>query len=162
MKGPLNLANAIHSIRAETARPLRRRRVVVACIVAWTVLAGLALWWLLRASAGPSMLIIHQGDSLQNSLQPAATERFHAWFKADMGIQRVYPWILLGPYVALLALYFPLERGRLRLSLPLSLAACAVFVAASHEINTRTSVAEGDVTIVTRQFGPRPLPGSHG
>jgi signal transduction histidine kinase len=107
------------------------------------------------------MLIIHQGDPLQKSLQPAAAERFHAWFKADMGIQRVYPWILLGPYVALLALYFPLERGRLRLSLPLNIAACAAFVAASHEINTRTSVAEGNVTIITRQFGAGPLPGSH-
>lgn len=107
------------------------------------------------------MLIIHQGDPLQNSLQPAATEKFRGWFKADMGLQRVYPWILLGPYVALLALYFPLERGRLRLSLPLNLAACAAFVTASHAINSRTSVAEGNIIIVRQQFSAGPIPGSH-
>lgn len=107
------------------------------------------------------MLIIHQGDPLQNSLQPAAAEKFRGWFKADMGLQRVYPWILLGPYVALLALYFPLERGRLRLSLPLNLAACAAFVTASHAINSRTSVAEGNIIIVRQQFSAGPIPGSY-
>jgi hypothetical protein len=151
MKEPVNLASAIHNVTAETVRPWQRRRGVLLCVVAWTIFTGLALWWLLRANAGPSVWIVHEGDSLQ----PAAVEGFRAWFKAD-GFQRVYPWVLFGPYAALLALYFPLERGRLRLSLPLNLAACAAFVAAAHALNARTSVTGANVVIVKsqRKFDP--------
>ncbi len=77
--------------------------------MAWTVFVGLALWWILRANTGPSVWIIHEGGSLQ----PVGTQRFMSWFKTDIGFQRVYPWVLLGPYVALLVSFFPLERGRL-------------------------------------------------
>ena len=75
------------------------------------------------------------------------TEAFHAWFTTDIGFQRFFPWLLLGPYVALVAWYFPLERGRLRLNLPLNLAACAAFLTACHAINTCSRIAFGNVTI---------------
>src|SRR3989442_1168064 len=146
MKEPLNLAGVIHSVAAEPARPRRKLRIVLWCVAAWTVLTGVALWWMLRANGGPSVWIVHEG----NSLQPAA-ERFRALMRADIGLQRVYPWVLFGPYVALLASYFPLERGRLRLSLPLNLAACAAFLAAAHAINARTSVTIANVTMIRSQ-----------
>jgi two-component sensor histidine kinase len=157
MTEPLHLARPLHGIEAEASPPLRRRRVLVLGIVVWTAFSGLALWWLLRTHAGPSFWIIHEGDSLQ----PAAPERFHAWFKADMGLQRVYPWILFGPYVALLALYWPLERGRLRLSLSLNLAACVAFVAASQAINARTSMTVAKVTIIKGKAGTNSVFGSY-
>ena len=156
MKGLLDLASMIHSIPAETVRPLRRRRVVLSCVVVWTVFAGLALWWLLGMNTGPSVWIIHEGDTLQ----PAGHQKFTSWFKTDIGFQRLYPWVLLGPYVPLLVSYFPLERGRLRLSLPLNLAGCAAFVAASHAINARTMVAGANVVIIKSQHDDGPTAGS--
>src|SRR2546426_188039 len=156
MNGPFNLASAIHSIPAETARPSRRRGVVLPCVIAWTVFTGLALWWLVRADTGPSVWIIHEGDSIQ----PAAAQRFMSWFKTDIGFRRVYPWVLLGPYVALLVSYFPLERGRLRLSLPLNIAGCAAFVAASHAINARNMVTGANVVIVKSLHNDGPTAGS--
>jgi hypothetical protein len=98
------------------------------------VFAGAVLWWLLRGSAGPSVLIIREGDALQ----PAAAKTLRGWFKVDLGFQRVYPSILLGPYAAWVVCWFPLERGRLRLSLPVNLAACAAFMAACGAIDART------------------------
>jgi two-component sensor histidine kinase len=65
-----------------------------------------------------------------------------------MGVQRVYPWVLLGPYVALVALLFPLERGRLRLSVPLNLAACVSFIAACHALNSHTRVTRANVIFI--------------
>jgi signal transduction histidine kinase len=88
--------------------------------------------------------IIHQADPLQH---PAA-EKFRAWFRADAGVERIYPWLLFGPYVALLASFFPLERGRLRLSFPINLVACAGFLAASHALNVHTRVTAANVTII--------------
>jgi signal transduction histidine kinase len=84
-----------------------------------------------------------------------------SWSKSDIGFQRVYPWVLLGPYVALLVSYFPLERGRLRLSLPLNIAGCAAFVAASHAINARTMVSGTNVVIIKSQHNVGPTAGSH-
>ena len=90
------------------------------------------------------MNILHGGDSAQQ----ATFEKFRAWFKADLGVQRTYPWVLLGPYVALIAFCFPLERGRLRLNLAMNLAACAGFVAASHAISVRTSLKGARVVMI--------------
>src|SRR5262249_49614337 len=89
----LDSANAIHSSPAENVSPLRSRRRQWICVIAWTALTVLALWWLFRANAGPSVWIVQEGDSSQ----PATTKKFRAWFRADVGLQRVYPWVLLGP-----------------------------------------------------------------
>ena len=153
MRERLALANVIRSTPAETARLWRWRRAVLLCVVAWTVFVGLALGWLLRGNAEPSVWIVHEADSPQ----PPAAGRYRGWFstRTDMDFRRVYPWVLLGPYVALVAASFPLERGRLRLGLPLNLAACVAFVAAAHAINAHTHLARGNVTII--QSGPVPV-----
>ena len=108
---------------------------------------GGCLWWLSRNGAGPSVVILRQGDNAKQ----AASEKFRAWFKADVGLQRVYPWILFGPYVVLVAWRFPLERTRMRLNLPLNLATGALFVAASHGLNIRLSKPHAKVVVVTSQ-----------
>jgi two-component sensor histidine kinase len=127
---------------ASLARP-EPRGLAWLCLAAWTLFVGATLWWLLRGHAGPSVWIIrHPG-----SAPAAGVETFHAWFTTDIGFQRFYPWILLGPYLALIAWFFPLERGRLRLNLLLNLAVCAAFLAACHVINDRTRFAFGNVTI---------------
>jgi len=151
MNEPLVLASAIPGVTAETGRPMWRRRAVWLFALGWTLIAGLALWWLLRANPDSSVFILHGTPSPQ----VAAGEKFHAWYKTDLGLQRLYPWVLLGPYVALLAFCFPLERGRLWLSLPLSVAACVAFVAASHGIDTRTCLTAANVTMIQwgRSFG---------
>lgn len=83
-------------------------------------------------------------------------------FRADVGLRRIYPWILLGPYVALVAAFFPLERGRLRLSLPLNLGVCAAFIAASHAINARTHISSANVVVVNSQRESPSLNGHNG
>jgi len=95
---------SIPTSRPDPARHPERRRLIVVCVVVWTALVSLALWWLLRGDTSPSIVILHEGDALP----PAASEKFRAWFKTDLGLQRIYPWILFGPYVALIALIFPL------------------------------------------------------
>jgi signal transduction histidine kinase len=144
MKETIALASATHSTPVALARPWWRRRVLPFCVLGWTVFVGLALCWLLRANANRSVWIVREATSPAT----AAFEGRQAVFRADFGFQRVYPWILLSPYVALVAIYFPLERGRLRLGLPLNLGACALFVAASHAISVRTRVTVGNITII--------------
>lgn len=136
---------------ADAPRLFRRRRLVLTGLVVWTGFVVLALWWLLRTNAGPSVWIVDQRDSLQ----PATAQRVQAFFKADLGLQRIYCWLLFGPYAALAAFYFPLERGHLRLNLPLNLAACAGFLAACHVLNAWISMKGANVVIVTsRNSGP--------
>lgn len=127
-----------------------QRRLVMAFVAAWTVVVGAALWWLLYRHRGPSILIIRQpGPAIVTG-----AETFHAWFTTDAGFQRFFPWILFGPYVALIALYFPLERGRLRFNLPLNLILCAAFLIACHFINARSRIAFGNVTIAQKVLSP--------
>jgi two-component sensor histidine kinase len=147
MSESLKLVSVTDNTPALQARSSRRRQVVALCMFAWTVFVALALWWLLRGGSGPAVYVIHDGAP-----RPQATfEKFRAWSRADLGIERVYPWVLLGPYVALIALCFPLERGRLRLSLALNLASCVGFVATSHAISARTSIKGATVLFITSQ-----------
>ena len=105
------------------------------------------MWWLLRNDSSPSVLILREGDAVQ----PAVSEKFRAWFKTDMGLQRIYPWLLFGPYVALVAWHFPLERSRLRRNALLNLSACALFVAGSHALDARSAVAGARVIFINSQ-----------
>ncbi|HWY77051.1 MAG TPA: sensor histidine kinase [Verrucomicrobiae bacterium] len=133
----------------------RGHRVVLLCGAGWTVVVVLALWWLLRANT-PSVVIVREGEALQ----PWNPEKFHAFFKSDSGFLRVYPWVLFGPYVALLAMYFPLEHGRLRWGVPINLAACAAFLVAAHAIDARTGTGLANVTVIRAQGGTGPDSGS--
>jgi len=80
--------------------------------------------------------------------QPSAVEKLHGWYKSDNGFQRMYPWVLFGPYVMLVAWYFPLERGRVGLSLPVNLATLLAFLGACHLIDVRTWVSKASIVIV--------------
>jgi two-component sensor histidine kinase len=148
MKEPNQVPNAIYKPTPHPARPERRRAAAFLGMVIWTAFVILALWWLLRAASqepGGASWVVHDGDSPHKAL----LDRARDWFRlAHLNFQRIYPWILFGPYVAWLALHFALERGRLRLNLPIHLAACAAFVAASHAINVRTAVTVADVVVI--------------
>jgi signal transduction histidine kinase len=121
-----------------------RRRIVLMSFLAWTAGVGMVLWWLGRGHAGPSVWIIRDTDSGELPVR----QHLHATFKAELGLQRIYPWILLSPYVALIAWCFPLERDRLRISLPLNLGACACFLVASHAIGNQAAKARTNVLVV--------------
>ena len=128
----------------EPARRSRRRKIVLLAFLLWTAFVVFALTWLL-ANSNPTLWIVHDEGS------PKALQKARAMFRADAGLQRIYPWILFGPYVALLAAYFPLERGRLKLSLPLNLGACGIFAVACHMVNARTSLKTTSVMYVANQ-----------
>ena len=118
------------------------------CFVGWTIFAGVALWWLLRThalEAGAAGWVVNVDDSHRQTFADRVTD----WLRlAHLNFHRVYPWVLLGPYVALLALYFSLERRRLWLSVAIHVAACAAFVAASQMINARTSTPATRIVII--------------
>src|SRR6185369_12669089 len=88
--------------------------------------------------------------------QPGLSQKVHEIFRSDLGLQRTYPWILFGPYLALVAWYFPLERERLRRNLPLNAAACLAFVWACHAIDLRTTVTRARLVMVNSDHLPAP------
>jgi two-component sensor histidine kinase len=134
----------IENSPTEPARRSRRGRIVLLAFILWTVFVAFALS-LLLANSNPTVLIVHDEGS------PTAQQKARAMFRADAGLQRIYPWILFGPYVALLAAYFPLDRGRFKLSLPLNLGACAAFAVACHMVNARTSLKATQIMFVANQ-----------
>jgi hypothetical protein len=133
---PGALSNRTDNRSPEAARTARRRRRVGLFFAGWTVFASLAVWWLVRraetANMDPSWFF--EGDAGANG---SVAERIGNWFKlADLNFHGIYPWILLAPYVAWLGARFHLERGQWRVSVPAHLAACALFVIASHALDT--------------------------
>ncbi|MBI4663104.1 MAG: histidine kinase [Verrucomicrobia bacterium] len=144
------MKNTIYSKPPEATDSWQRRRIAWLCVFGWTVFVGLALWWLLRGNAGPTVWIVHKAATPDT---PVAERDFGlSW--TEIHLQRGFPWLLFGPYVALVAACFPLERGRLRLSLPLNLVACVAFLAASHSVNCRTRVKFSRVTIIKSEPTP--------
>src|SRR5690242_4901475 len=148
------LPGAIENSTTEPARRSRRRRIVLLAFLVWTAFVAFALTRLL-ANSTPTVWIVHDEGS------PKSISKARAMFKADAGLQRTYPWILFGPYVALLAAYFPLERGRLRLSLPLNLGACGAFAVASHMVNARTSLKATSIMYVAKESATSVDIGTH-
>jgi len=138
------LPAAIENSTTEPARRPRRKRIVLFAFLLWTAFVAFALTRLL-ANANPTVWIVHDEGS------PTSVQKARAMFRADAGLQRIYPWTLFGPYVALLAAYFPLDRGRLKLSLPLNLGACGVFAVACHMVNARTSLKTTSVMYVANE-----------
>jgi two-component sensor histidine kinase len=155
MKELPKLPGAIENSTMEPARRLRRRRIVLLVFVLWTAFVAFALTRLL-ANSNPTVWIVHDEGS------PNTVQKARAMFRADAGLQRTYPWILFGPYIALLAAYFPMERGRLKLSLPLNLGACGIFAVACHMVNARTSLKATNITYVANQSTTTSIaPGTH-
>jgi two-component sensor histidine kinase len=145
---------AIENSPMEPARRSRRRRIVLLAFTLWTVFVAFALTRLL-AHSNPTVWIVHDEGS------PKSMQKARAMFRADAGLQRIYPWLLFGPYVALLAAYFPLERGRLKLSLPLNLGACGVFAVACHMVNARTNLKTTSIMYVANQSTTTVATGTH-
>src|SRR6267142_3481937 len=135
---------AIENSPMEPARRSRRGRIVLLAFILWTVFVAFALTRLL-ANSNPTVWIVHDEGS------PKSVQKAQAMFRADAGLQRIYPWILFGPYVALLAAYFPLERGRLKFSLPINLGACGIFAVVCHMVNARTSLKATNIMYVANE-----------
>jgi len=106
--------------------------------IGWTLFAASAVWWLIHSANSehlPSQLLF---DSSQNGQIPVG-DQIRRWLKiADLSLRGAYPWVLLAPYVIWLASRFLVERGRLRVSLPVHLVACGLFAIASQMLTTRS------------------------
>jgi len=131
-------------------RSTRRGGVIWVGLALWTAGVVCALWWLLRDHAGDSSQaawIMH--DS--NTPKPW-TETTRDWFRlAHLNFQRIYPWILFGPYALWLGSRFSLERGRLKRSLPVHLAACALFALGSYAVNNKDKGTVAKVLVINSQ-----------
>lgn len=120
-----------------------RRRVLWLCVIVWTAVVGFAIWWLANGKGGPSVWVFQERDLSQ----PGLAEKVHAVFGSALHVQRSYPWLMFGPYLALVAWHFPLERGRLSRSLPLNAAACLAFACACHLVVFRTDASNSRVMV---------------
>jgi anti-sigma regulatory factor (Ser/Thr protein kinase) len=145
-------------LASEAQRAARRRRRWTLFFAAWTAFAIIAAWRLaLRGSPGDSgaSLIIDHGNASQTSLG----EQIRVWLRlADLNFHGAYPWLLFAPYVLLLAARFPLERGRLRLNLPLHLGAFMMFAAVSGWLLSRGESGAIGLVIVSHHTQGAPFP----
>jgi two-component system, LytTR family, sensor kinase len=148
-----NWIKAVHRGPKETPpHPLRQRRILWICVLGWAAFACFALWWLLKGNGGLSVWVFEE----RNLDQPGFTDKFQSIFRGELGLQRAYPWILFGPFVALMAWYFPLERERLRRNLPLNTAVCLAFAWACHAIYLRTTGTYPRLEMVHSDYSPGP------
>src|SRR5262245_27023031 len=99
MKDPTHMATVTHNELPDLKIPERRGHVGLVCLVLWTIFVALALWWLWRQGAhdsGPAAWVVQDADSPHK----AFAERARDWFRlAHLNFQRIYPWVLFGPYV---------------------------------------------------------------
>src|SRR5439155_9255634 len=112
----------------------------------------------MKGNGGPSVWVFQDHDVNQ----PGFSEKVQAIFRSDLGLQRAYPWILFGPYLALMAWYFPLERERLRRNLPLNAAACLAFAWACHAMDVRTTAMRAGPVMVNSDHLSAPGPAPSG
>ena len=141
-----DLKNVVNVAPVHTPHPLpRRRQILWFGVLGWTALVGLALWWLVKGNGGPSVWVFQERDLHQ----PGFSEKVQAMFRGELGLQRIYPWILFGPFLALMAWHFPLERERLRRNLPLNVAACLTFAWACQTLDLGTRVTRANVVVVS-------------
>src|SRR5580658_7415177 len=153
------LHNKLDHSSPDLARALRRRRLGLLFLAAWTVFAAFAVWWLVRQSgAAINSDWILEGDALSNA---SLAERLGNWFRLlDLNFHALYPFILLAPYVIWLAARFHLEQGRWRVSLPVHLAGCALFMVLSHMLAARIG-SDKRVIIAVKSEARVTLQGQH-
>ncbi len=129
----------------ESPRPTRQWRMLWIGVAGWTVLVGVVIGWLVQGHGGPSVWVFQERDLVQ----PGFSEKVQGIFRGELGLQRAYPWILFGPFLALVAWYFPLERERLRRNLPLHLAAGLAFAWGCQALDLRTMVTRANLVVVS-------------
>ncbi len=122
------LMNETDSTLQEPARKGTGWRIFFA---AWTLFVVSVAWWLWHRAGRP---ISSASWSVRDLGAGApALDRLANWFKlADLNFHRVYPWILLAPYVAWVAWRFPWGRRQWRASLPAHVAGCALLAISTH------------------------------
>jgi two-component sensor histidine kinase len=143
------LTESSHNFVAKTFAPLRRRSLIL-FVLAWTAFVLIAIYWLLRGNSGPTVWMVNEA----HPPSPGAVESMQRWFKTELGLVRFYPWLLLGPYAALVAYRFPLQRDRILLHLPINIAMCVVFLIACRELAARTGGIGAKIIIINRSQGP--------
>jgi two-component sensor histidine kinase len=146
------LANIGHKLVMENGRLQHRRRLLFLSLAGWTLFVVAAFWWLWRSGrgdfTGPDPVLLSRDWT-----PPSLAERMRDWFRlVHFNFQRIYPWILFAPYVACLASAFALERGRLRSSLPVHLAACAAFLLGSYALNSRSTTTMARVVLINSNY----------
>ncbi len=114
----------------DSARALRRRRVCLIFLAAWTLFVAIVVWWL---PLQPDSMLIPDTFAEGGIVQTAsAADHILNWFKLlDVNFHGLYPFILLTPYVIWLATRFYLQEDRWRISLLAHLGGCALFIASS-------------------------------
>lgn len=149
---------AVRGTEEQTPQPAWRRPVLWLTIVGWTALVAFVLEWLGLHNGGPSLWILHE----RNPDEPGFTQTVHELVGFTLRLQRIYPWVLFGPYLIWVAWFFPLERTRLHQNLPLNFVACLTFAWACHEVafrSPRLSTPPGPPPLESTGLTPRPSPG---
>jgi len=123
MKPPTNSEEKIESRPKGT-----RRRARLCFLVCWTILAAMAVWWLIQDSANPGQTVIRLGPDETKHW----TERFHETIAlARINSPWALAWILLTPYALWAGARFSLEPRHWHKRLAVLILIGAAFVAAS-------------------------------
>lgn len=124
----------------------RRGAWLALFFVAWTVLAGLAAWWLLTYEwSAPAMISTTGGGTAK----PWA-DRMCEWLTlAHVNLHRAYPWLLLAPYAIWLGARFHFDKRQWCWRLPLLLLGGAGFVLAAREFTYRLTPKLPAVVVVS-------------
>ncbi len=95
---------------------------------------ALAVWWLKARGEMPQSYSSWFGGGSATA-GTTLLERAGNWLKlADLNFRRIYPWILLAPYVVWLGSRFLLERGQWRTGIPAHLLGCVLFAMGCHAV----------------------------
>jgi signal transduction histidine kinase len=154
----LNLANTSDNLSPNSDPSRLWRWWLPLFFIAWTLFAVCVATWLIHSAGAEPVQPRLLFDSSTTSQVPIG-EQVRRWLQiADLNFRGAYPWVLLAPYVVWLTSRFLLERGRLRISLPVHLAACALFAAASYTLTAHVSEKMNLVVVVADRKENLPIP----
>jgi two-component sensor histidine kinase len=138
--------------RGESIRPLESSlpqrkwaRWLPAFLVIWTVLAGLAVWWLLTNGALESGVVLRYDAAVAKTW----SVRLREWLGlALVNFHWAVGWVLLAPYVFWISSRFHLEQRRWLWRGLILIASAAAFILACDALDQRMGVTQDIMIIV--------------
>src|SRR6478736_3307371 len=113
--------------------------------IGWSVLAGLAIWWLARAAAQPQDTVIRVGPDEVKSLGDRLRDTL---VLARINSPWALAWLLLTPYVLWIGVRFSFETGRWRSRLAVLLAAGVGFIVISQWLSKQLGTGRTMIVMV--------------
>lgn len=123
------------------------RRPSLALLIGWTLAVALVVILLTRLASAEStrqLLSLKEPEGFATS----PGRQILRWLVlAHLSVYRVYPWLILAPWLIVFTARFHLERGRFRLSVPAQLVACVASIAGARLLNDEIGSRQPDLFV---------------